>query len=306
MAPTQLPNKNDDSEKLTVYVNGLLSSIEFQKAKCCAEDLFKNNSNLFSKPVIKEMLEFEWATWLNLKKEEIKGDVWAFSDLVMVFVNKQMIGDTQRFLKWSSKNYNYEDFRNDILYETLRTEYCSKHITNTKNDFVYMDFTHDNNPIGRIVIQLFTEKVPKTCENFRLLCTGELGRSETNNLNLSYKNTIVHRIVQNGWIQGGDIQNGKGGTSESVFGGTFEDEAFNILHYKRGIVGMANMGRHTNGSQFYITLQPAKWMDKKFVAFGQVVEGSETLKKIEYINTQNERPLKECKIVDSGLFTYEY
>lgn len=48
----------------------------------------------------------------------------------------------------------------------------------------------------------------------------------------------------------------------------FLDETFQIKHDKRGIVGMANNGRHTNGSQFYITLQPAPWMDKKFVALG--------------------------------------
>ena len=46
------------------------------------------------------------------------------------------------------------------------------------------------------------------------------------------------------------------------------DEDFSIPHSKRGIVGMANKGRHTNGSQFYITLQPAPWMDTKYVAFG--------------------------------------
>lgn len=69
---------------------------------------------------------------------------------------------------------------------------------------------------------------------------------------------------------------------------------------------MANTGRHTNGSQFYITFQPAPWMDKKYVAFGQVVEGSETLAKLENIQTINERPLKECRIVDSGIFKFEF
>ena len=65
-----------------------------------------------------------------------------------------------------------------------------------------------------------------------------------------------------------DTLSGKGNSSESVYGGLFEDESFAIQHDKRGIVGMANNGRHTNGSQFYITLQPAPSMDKKYVAFG--------------------------------------
>jgi peptidyl-prolyl cis-trans isomerase-like 6 len=65
-----------------------------------------------------------------------------------------------------------------------------------------------------------------------------------------------------------DTVSGKGNASESIYGGLFEDESFAVQHNKRGIVGMANNGRHTNGSQFYITLQPAPFMDKKYVAFG--------------------------------------
>lgn len=48
------------------------------------------------------------------------------------------------------------------------------------------------------------------------------------------------------------------------------DECFAISHYKRGILGMANKGPHSNGSQFYITLQPTLWMDRIYVAFGFV------------------------------------
>lgn len=48
------------------------------------------------------------------------------------------------------------------------------------------------------------------------------------------------------------------------------DESFAISHSKRGTLGMANKGPHTNGSQFYITLQPTPWMDKNYVAFGFV------------------------------------
>ena len=70
------------------------------------------------------------------------------------------------------------------------------------------------------------------------------------------------------WCLIADILSGKGNTSESIYGGCFEDETFAILHDSRGMVGMSNNGRHTNGSQFYITLGPAAWMDKKYVAFG--------------------------------------
>ncbi|KAK2558090.1 putative inactive peptidyl-prolyl cis-trans isomerase-like 6 [Acropora cervicornis] len=83
------------------------------------------------------------------------------------------------------------------------------------------------------------------------------------------------------------------------------DEDFSIPHSKRGIVGMANKGRHTNASQFYITLQPAPWMDTKYVAFGQVIEGSKVLAALEEQETFNERPKTLCVIADCGLFDVE-
>ncbi len=64
---------------------------------------------------------------------------------------------------------------------------------------------------------------------------------------------------------------------------------------------MVNKGRHTNGSQFYVILQPAKWMDTQYVAFGKVIEGEDTLKKLEGQETYNERPVKECRITKCGL-----
>lgn len=82
----------------------------------------------------------------------------------------------------------------------------------------------------------------------------------------------------------------------------FLDENFSVSHVSRGIIGMANKGRHTNGSQFYITLGPAKWMDAKYVAFGKIIEGSKTLFDIESINTLNERPIKEVRIAGCGAY----
>jgi hypothetical protein len=54
----------------------------------------------------------------------------------MVFLNNDLLGDTDTFIRWATKNYNYEDFRNEILYETLRKEYCSNYILNTKVIFL--------------------------------------------------------------------------------------------------------------------------------------------------------------------------
>merc|ERR1712049_7262 len=114
-----------------------------------------------------------------------------------------------------------------------------------------MDITINNEPVGGLVIELFSDVVPKTCENFRQLCTGEKGVSEETGYKLHYENSLFHRIVKNGWIQGGDIYHGRGTGGESVHGPVFEDENYVVKHSERGILGMANKGRHSNGSQFY-------------------------------------------------------
>ncbi|RNA17451.1 peptidyl-prolyl cis-trans isomerase-like 6 [Brachionus plicatilis] len=289
-----------------IMIYGLISSIEYQKARCCAMDLFKKNTEEIKRPLINGMLEFEWSEWILAKKKELKGNTWAFTNNVMIFIDGQLVGNTKDFLKWAQENYSYEDFRNEVLYETLSKEEYANYFLETKNDFVYLDIIQEDQKIGRLLIELFSNQLPKTSENFRLLCTGEKGRSEDGSKKLHYKNTLIHRIVPNGWIQGGDIGKGSGNESESTYGGLFEDESFQISNTKRGILGMANNGRHTNGSQFYITLQSTPWMDNKYVAFGQVVEGSETLTKLENLTTINERPQKECKINECGIFKYEF
>jgi peptidyl-prolyl cis-trans isomerase-like 6 len=68
------------------------------------------------------MLEFKWAHWLEQKKNELKGETWVFDDVVMVFIDDNLIGSTVQFIQWAIVNYNFEDFRNDDLYETLRRE----------------------------------------------------------------------------------------------------------------------------------------------------------------------------------------
>ncbi|XP_072499135.1 probable inactive peptidyl-prolyl cis-trans isomerase-like 6 isoform X5 [Notamacropus eugenii] len=166
---------------------------------------------------------------------------------------------------------------------------------------VFLEITVNKRPIGRLVFELYADLCPKTCHNFQTLCTGKAGFSRSG-LKLHYKNTIFHRLVKNGWLQGGDINMGKGDGGESIYGPVFEDENFAVPHDKRGVLGMANQGRHTNGSQFYITLQKAPYLDRKYVAFGQLIEGTRVLQILEVVDTVNERPVYACRIIDCGNF----
>ncbi|XP_068135547.1 probable inactive peptidyl-prolyl cis-trans isomerase-like 6 [Hyperolius riggenbachi] len=290
------------SERLQLEVVGLLSEPPFHIAKCAAEVLKNSFDAEFEDPVIKPLLECDWQEYLIKKKKEIKGETWEFSSLVMCFVSGQFVGDEKGLKSWANDMWGFRDYRPLPLYKALAEDFYTKYIRGTKNAFVYLDIAIQEKPIGRLLFELFSDMCPKTCKNFQDLCSGESGNSPSG-IKLHYKGSPFHRIVKNGWIQGGDIVSGKGNGGESIFGGTFEDENFAVPHNKRGILGMANKGHHTNGSQFYITLQATPYMDRKQVAFGQLVEGSDVLQKMEDIPTYNDRPKLNCTIVDSGIFT---
>ncbi|KAK9349450.1 cyclophilin-like domain-containing protein [Lipomyces starkeyi] len=135
---------------------------------------------------------------------------------------------------------------------------------------VYMDLV-SSAVTGRIIIELFAKDAPKTCENFRCLCTGEHGPE------LCYKGSIFHRVIADPdfMVQGGDITNGDGTGGVSIYGETFADENLDWRHIdERGLVCMANRGPDTNSSQFFITLIPCPELDGKHIVFGRVIPES--------------------------------
>ncbi|XP_060094036.1 probable inactive peptidyl-prolyl cis-trans isomerase-like 6 [Heteronotia binoei] len=284
-----------------IMVVGLLTEPSYHMAVCAAEALKKNFPTKIAEPKLFPLLEFAWAEFLQEKKKELRGEVWEYPSNVMCFVDDQLVGDEKMLLKWAYDVWDYKDFKPTALYHAITEDFFTKYMRGKKHVFVYLDIAIQEEPIGQLLFELYSDICPKTCRNFRYLCTGEKGMSKSG-LPLTYSGSIFHRLVKNGWIQGGDIKEGKGNGGESIYGPIFEDENFAILHNKRGVLGMANKGRHSNGSQFYITLQPAPYLNEKYVAFGQLIEGSEVLKKLEATETFNERPVVECKITGCGIF----
>jgi peptidyl-prolyl isomerase G (cyclophilin G) len=154
---------------------------------------------------------------------------------------------------------------------------------------------------GRIVFELFTHLNPKTCENFRCLCTGEKGEGKTTFKPLHYKGTPFHRVVKGFIIQGGDFFKGDGSGGESIYGGLFKDENLKVKHDKPFLLSMANKGPDTNGSQFFITTRPAPHLDGIHVVFGRVVSGHQFVSDIENqkVDTKS-RPYADIRIANCG------
>lgn len=150
-------------------------------------------------------------------------------------------------------------------------------------DQVEFDMSVSGREIGTIRIGLFGGLCPKTVENFKVLATrGIYGRS--------YKGSKIHRIIDKFMIQGkinrlrkgliklwdqlsgGDIVNGDGTGSISIYGEEFPDENFKAKHSCPGMVSMANSGPNTNGCQFFITTVATPHLDGKHVVFGKVTK----------------------------------
>ncbi|ORX96051.1 cyclophilin B precursor [Basidiobolus meristosporus CBS 931.73] len=134
---------------------------------------------------------------------------------------------------------------------------------------VYLDLTQGGKPLGRVVLGLYGDIVPRTVNNFKALISGVKGTP------LHYQGNSFHRVLRDFIIQAGSITPHGG---DSIYGGFFKDENFALPHNSPGILSMANAGPDSNTSQFFITLNPTPWLDGSYVVFGRVLDGMHVVK----------------------------
>lgn len=145
--------------------------------------------------------------------------------------------------------------------------------------------------IHNVELKLYDDITPLTCKNFRFIAKKGINGK-------TYSNCIFHRVIRDFMIQGGDIVNGDGTGSVSIYGNKFEDENFKIKHSKPFLLSMANSGPNTNGSQFFITTVPTPHLDNKHVVFGEVINGMNIIKEIENSSTDSsDKPYEDIKII---------
>ncbi|XP_012271980.1 peptidyl-prolyl cis-trans isomerase E [Orussus abietinus] len=152
-----------------------------------------------------------------------------------------------------------------------------------------------NRNLGRIVFELYSDVLPRTCGNFEALCRGEKG--------LSYKGTPFHLILPGYWCQGGDVTKFNGSGGASIYGDSFEDENFDLRHAGPGVLSMWSSGKDSNNSKFNLTFAKLVTMDGERVVFGRVVRGLGNLYKIEEMGAKSGKPLKTVIVSRCGVLS---
>eukprot|EP01112_Ceratiomyxa_fruticulosa_P007846 TRINITY_DN2042_c0_g2_i1.p1 TRINITY_DN2042_c0_g2~~TRINITY_DN2042_c0_g2_i1.p1 ORF type:complete len:343 (+),score=60.20 TRINITY_DN2042_c0_g2_i1:125-1153(+) len=315
---------------MSIYIYGIISDPEFQRSKLTAEAAQQKNPSI-TIGEIKGMFTFDYEVFILQKLKELGGKALSHKESPLVYLvhpsTTEYIGGSTDFVNWVKAKYSFSDARPYPLLEALAKASYKKLIDSSVRTYCFFEISVEGvegivipptssraprapasrgTKLGEIVFELYDDICPKTCANFRALCTGENGPCKyIPKKNLHYLSTKVNRIVPRGWIQGGDIGGELGSTGESIYGQSFEDENFIVKHTHAGILGMANNGKpHTNSSQWYITLGDEKmeWMDSRYVAFGRAVEGYSLIKQLESLKLKNERPIGEVFISNCGVY----
>jgi len=286
---TTLINSSICLNKTGNYLKAIKNSDSVIKIKILPKAVYQRAIAYLNNASDEESLELanqDLELYISLTSKEDQG---------VIYLN-ELKNEKLRKIKASKKSLSKGLFSG--LYEDIKMPEPEKNIVlldkpTEGNPIVYFNIKAGNKEIKRIEFELFKNITPKTAENFRVLCTGENG--------YGYKGSIFHRIIKGFMMQGGDFENSNGTGGKSIYGNKFDDENFSIKHTKEGLLSMANSGKNTNGSQFFITFKETPWLDGKHVVFGRVIKGIEHIMEFENIKTDSgDKPAEDVVVVECG------
>ncbi|KAF9421109.1 hypothetical protein HW555_002821 [Spodoptera exigua] len=286
--PAKVPHEIDkvpDKNRVKLTVIGNRVTKEFIYCMKLVKGLHKYRSKNFDVPDIRAVTSVEWPKVWNDLKIQFGGTAYCLKSQVAVLMNGQFLGgdkDLKEFIESRYVFYLKPDYYNEAV-----KLFCD-FVTSSGRPCAYFQVSIDEEKIGTMIFMLYSDIVPRTCENFLRLCKEKKA---------GYSGTPVHRIVKDSWIQCGGF-----GLKDSGL----DCENFIVPHDQRGVLGMANDGRHVDCStQFFVLLQPQPWMAFKYVAFGQLISGEETLKRIEEVPTWYESPSKKIVFYNTGILNLD-
>ena len=211
-------------------------------------------------------------------------------------------------MEWALQEFIYIDNTSNFIYTKMSNDMYLKAINQVEGrSYVYFDIAYRGSSGNEMVVfELFEDVCPKTCENFKRLCTGF---KRADGKIIGYAGTTFHRVVKGRFVQGGDISEIMGPQDDGPYSifeeGPFADESFSRKHKEPGLLGMSkDMGyAATNECQFYVTTgSPLSFMDNKNVVFGRVINGMRTINMINKIETFNQKPNGKITIKSCGIY----
>ncbi|XP_061716159.1 uncharacterized protein LOC133524268 [Cydia pomonella] len=272
-------------ERVKFTVIGNRVTKEFIYCINLVKGLYTYRKDYFESPVIRGVTSVDWPHVWNDLKIQYGGLAYCLTSQVVVFLNDKIVGGEKELKEFIEKKYTYHLSLN-YYYESVKQ--FSNFIKGSGRPTVFMHISINEKHIGTMIFMLYADVVPYTCENFLRLCKATKG---------GYSGTPVHRIVKDGWIQCGGF---------GLKGTNLDCENFIVPPDKRGVLCMANAGRHVDCStQFFVLLQPSPWMLHKYVAFGQLIDGDTTLRKIENVETWYESPKQDINIYQAGILNID-
>jgi len=295
LAAVSTPSNMMDLTLTPFTVAGTINSGAFQKAKAIAQ-----KCDAAASATILELLPVEYHKLLGSLAQEYGGPAYMHEAGVAVYSEQAgWIGDDAQLIKWLGRNKvgGIANATNSngkaVNWDFMAQKAYQELLSGSERSFAYLEVAVESEgSLGKLVFELYPSLAPATCANFLSLCGAESG---------GYVNSSVHRIKPGAWLQAGDNVTGNGDAGASAAGSFVPDESFHVKHNEYGVLGMANQGEaHTAMSQFYVTFAATPYFDKKYVAFGKLVDGLKLLKYLEIMDCANERPRANLFIASAG------